>query len=328
MRYTPTFENFTNGDTFSVHRVNHLKKKKPVLFLDFSFDCEDADGNVYNVEKLMRKYIDLADYSGLKKIHYFNGDIYVGKNRLDKYSLVFIYQMKDKIENFALVRDYCMAKNIPFIPQGNYDNDNNKYQQLLALHNEGLKIPKTYTFSLESFDIDLISKEFSYPFILKSAYGAHGKNVDIIKSESELIQGIKKYNPTSVEMPKSDWKNKGEFLLIQEFIPNDCDYRVMFIENKHVFTVKRSRDKEDKKEFRNNIALGAKGVGVKLGVEAMNIAERAHKCMGFYTSGVDLIQNKETGEWSVLEVNSTPNFGFFGPEPVIKIFAANINALR
>jgi glutathione synthase/RimK-type ligase-like ATP-grasp enzyme len=315
MRYTPTFESFTSDDMISINRVNYLKKKKPVLFLNFSFECEDMYNNEYNVEQIMNKYIDFADYSDITQIHYFNGDVYNGVTKLDEYSLVFAWTPhKNKYENFMLVRDYCTIKKIPFIPQGNNSNPNNKYQQLLALHNEGIKIPKTYAFTRDNCDIDLVSKEFSYPLILKAAYGSRGINVVIIKSESELIREVQKI--------------KQDALLIQEFIPNDCDYRVMFIGNKHVFNVKRTRDKKDEKEFRNNIALGAKGENVKLGVEAMNLAERAHKSMGFYTSGVDLIQNKETMEWSVLEVNSTPDFSIFGPESVIKIFAADINARR
>jgi glutathione synthase/RimK-type ligase-like ATP-grasp enzyme len=314
MRYTPTFENFANGDIYNINNVNYSKRKKPILFLNFSFESTDTQGNDYNVEELMKKYIDVAEYSETEQIHYFNGDVYNGKSRLDEYSLVFIWPKRENFENFTLVQDYCRAKNIPFIPQGNYSSPNNKYQQLLALHNEGIKMPKTYTFLRDDCNVELVSKEFSYPLILKAAYGSHGINVVIIKSESELIREIK--------------KAKHDALLIQEFIPNDCDYRIMFIGSKHVFSVKRTRDKKDGKEFRNNISLGASAERVDLGVEAMNIAERAHRCVGFYASGVDLIQNKETMEWSVLEVNSAPNFGFFGPEPIIKIFAADINALR
>ena len=50
--------------------------------------------------------------------------------------------------------------------------------------------------------------------------------------------------------------------------------------------------------------------------------------MNFYVSGVDLIQNKETGEWYVLEVNSAPQFSGFGPkkvsEDVVKILIKSI----
>ena len=54
--------------------------------------------------------------------------------------------------------------------------------------------------------------------------------------------------------------------------------------------------------------------------------------MGLYVSGVDLVQNKESGEWYVLEVNSGPQYSIFGPkqitEKVISIFANDINSLR
>jgi D-alanine-D-alanine ligase-like ATP-grasp enzyme len=310
MKYIPTFENFDSQNN------PYNKIKKPVLFLNFSFTCGDMYGKEYNVENLMKQYIDIAEYSELDNISYFDGAVYNEKNKLDAYSLIFMWPSNEKYENFKLVQDYCKLKNIPLLPRGtyNYDSTNDKYKQLLKLNSEGLKIPKTYTFLNGHCDVNLASSEFSYPLILKAAHGSHGDKVSIIKSKSELIKVLK--------------STKDESLMIQEFIPNDCDYRVMFIGNRHVFSAKRSRDKKNKDEFRNNISLGATGERINLSAEVMNIAERAHNCMGFYTSGVDLIQNKETGEWFVLEVNWSPNFGIFGPEFVIKMLAEDINILR
>jgi glutathione synthase/RimK-type ligase-like ATP-grasp enzyme len=322
MKHIPTFENFNNNELSYVNRSFMSGNKKPVLFLNWSYDIEDAEGNSYNIGKLIEKQVGSAEFSELDNIHFFDGCILNNTTKLENYSLVFIGLVTsygadtDAYENFTLVQNYCKEKNIPVLCYGQPRYINNKYKQLQVLASNGLKIPKTYTCSGTSCDIDFVAENYKFPLVLKPAHGSQGRGVEIIKSKTELKKVAK--------------DSKEEILLIQEFIPNDCDYRVFFIGDKHVFTVKRSR--QDKKEFRNNVSLGAEPEFVELMPEQSLLARNAHQSMGLYVSGVDLVQNKETGEWFVLEINQAPQFSIFGSkkkiDSIINIFANNINNLR
>ena len=295
-----------------------LDNRKPVLFLDFSFDCSDMEDKTYNVEKLTKKYISDSEFSSLDNIHFFDGCLFNNTTKLDEYSLVFVGLVNsygadtDAYENFLLVEQYCKEKDISLLCYGQPRYTSNKYKQLQVLSENNVSIPKTYTCTGLSCNVDFVSANYDYPIVLKPAHGSQGRGVTIVKSETEL--------------KRVAGKLKNDILLIQEFIPNDCDYRVFFIDNKNVFTVKRSS--ADAGEFRNNISLGGTGKRVALGFEEMNIAKRAHDSMGFYTSGVDLVQNKDTGEWYVLEVNQAPQFSVFDPEEAIKVFVEDINKIR
>ena len=322
-KYVKTFETFNlNGENdFSYlgnpNLNNTTSENKPVLFLNWSYDVEDIEGKTHNIGKLFKKHFAASEFSNLENIHFFDGGVYNNSTKLDDYSFVFIGTVGDSYENLILVEDYCKINGIPTITYGANTYKNNKYKQLQELFKAGLKTPKTYTFnSGKTCEIEFVESNFTYPLVLKPAHGSKGRGVQIIKNRSELEKTLNSL--------------KEEILIIQEFLPNDCDYRVFFIGDKHIFTVKRTRT--DKKEFRNNVSLGAKPEFVDLNFNQILTAKKAHQCMNFYVSGVDLIQNKETGEWYVLEVNSAPQFSGFGPkkvsEDVVKIFVDIINRLK
>jgi ribosomal protein S6--L-glutamate ligase len=102
-------------------------------------------------------------------------------------------------------------------------------------------------------------------------------------------------------------KNKEETIIFQKFIENEGDYRVFIIEQDIMYSIRR-KSKDDKKEFRNNQSLGGTSERSEIPVKAMDIAKKASKVMGFDISGVDLIKEKGTDNWYVLEVNSAPQF--------------------
>jgi glutathione synthase/RimK-type ligase-like ATP-grasp enzyme len=74
-----------------------------------------------------------------------------------------------------------------------------------------------------------------------------------------------------------------------------------------MYCIKR-KSKDDKKEFRNNQSLGGSAERSEIPKKAMDLAKKASKSMGFDISGVDLIKEKGTDNWYVLEENSAPQF--------------------
>ena len=97
--------------------------------------------------------------------------------------------------------------------------------------------------------------------------------------------------------------------MVQDFVPNNCDYRVWILKNRILGIMKRSSS--NNKEFRNNISLG--GVGEKSDLPE-NIKQECIKItqvMGLDVAGVDVIQNLETGKYYIIEVNSSPHYEGF-----------------
>jgi RimK family alpha-L-glutamate ligase len=318
--YVKTFETFNlneENDFSNLGLNSNMPSDKAVLFLNWNYEIEDKNGKKYNIGELIEKHFKNSEFSKLENIHFLDGEIYNKTTKLSDYSFVFIGTVGDSYENLILVEDYCKTHNIPTLAYGANTFENNKFRQLQELAKAGIKIPKTYTFnSGKTCDIEFVESNFTYPLVLKPAHGSKGRGVQIIKNNSEFKKALNSI--------------KEEILMIQEFLPNDCDYRIYFIGDKHAFTARRSST--DEKEFRNNISLGGKSKFVNLNYNQMQIAKKAHECMGFYVSGVDLIENKETGEWYVLEVNSAPQFSGFGDkkfcEDIIQIFADSINRLK
>ena len=130
--------------------------------------------------------------------------------------------------------------------------------------------------------------------VSKITDGSQGKGVELQKTKMDLEKYLK--------------KNKEETIIFQKFIENEGDYRLFFIGQDLLYTIKR-KSKDDKKEFRNNYSLGGTVERIDLPKNATEIAKKASKVMGFDVSGVDLIKDKNSDNWYILEVNAAPQFG-------------------
>ena len=109
-------------------------------------------------------------------------------------------------------------------------------------------------------------------------------------------------------------KEKGERIvpmrgfLIQEYIENDGDYRVMTVGYKCIGGFKRQVKEE--KLILNKSKGGS--VGVKeLPKDVIEVAERAAEVLGVEVAGTDLIRSTKTGEVYIVEVNEAPQFKVF-----------------
>ena len=97
--------------------------KKPVLFLDWSYDVEDIDGNTHTVGEIIKKYVKPLEFSKLDNIHFFEGDLYNNKTKLTEYSLVFIGRIRDSRQNWLMVDRYCKLKEIPMLSLASSNNE-------------------------------------------------------------------------------------------------------------------------------------------------------------------------------------------------------------
>lgn len=170
-----------------------------------------------------------------------------------------------------------------------------KVGEMALMADNDLPLPRTFMSSNTE-----IKKRFKknppidYPFVMKAADTYGGQMNYVITSYKELKQRLE-------EHPK-------EFFVIQELIPNDCDYRVLIMGKKVRLVMRRTRI--DKSSHLNNTSAGADGHIVDTTELSGEILEQSVKAAeltkrgGF--AGVDVLIDKHTGQHYFLEVNEAP----------------------
>ncbi|NYT05630.1 MAG: ATP-grasp domain-containing protein [Methanomicrobiales archaeon] len=92
---------------------------------------------------------------------------------------------------------------------------------------------------------------------------------------------------------------------LQEYVDNDRDYRVFVIDGEARGAIVRQSD-----TFAHNIHQGGTGRPVEIDPAMADIAGNAARAIGIDYCGVDLLE--KDGEYTVLEVNGTPNWHCMG----------------
>ncbi|HVP93895.1 MAG TPA: ATP-grasp domain-containing protein [Methanoregulaceae archaeon] len=153
-----------------------------------------------------------------------------------------------------------------------------KVKTSALLLESGIRSPKT---------IFTASRELAGEFIsslgravYKPVYGYDGNGICLIYSPQEL--------------------GKGPYYL-QEYIPNDRDYRIFVIDGEAVGAIVRQSD-----SLAHNIHQGGFGKPIEISDDMDEIAGAAADAVGVDYGGVDLLDDGDG--YTVLEVNGTPNW--------------------
>lgn len=168
-------------------------------------------------------------------------------------------------------------------------------QQMLAADPATTKwsIP-TYKFSTKAdFKSAIADGTLKLPVIVKPNAGSRGEGIILVKSLSDIesIEHIRDY-------------------VFQSFIPNDGDWRIIVVGGSPIGVLLRQGDKKSG-QFINNISQGASGsneTDPKTLYSVRKIATKIASLFHLEFCGVDIIRNCQTGEYSVLEVNTAPQW--------------------
>src|SRR5699024_6248160 len=135
--------------------------------------------------------------------------------------------------------------------------------------------PKTFGQQIMNDDpfIQRIKQTFSYPFILKEAYGSFGEQVYLIENDQQLIQTLDKV--------------KGRPFLVQTFIQSSYgrDVRIQVVGNKVIAAMMRT----SKNDFRANVTSGGSMDPYTPTEKECELAIQATKAVGAHFAGVDLL---------------------------------------
>jgi RimK family alpha-L-glutamate ligase len=219
-----------------------------------------------------------------------NGKMTIKNKDISTFKKIFVGVIKRKYKpKVDFIKKYIKDNNIPHLFY--IKSNKNKSQQQDIFEKNKIPTPKTIYGKVKDLDIDKVITELKFPIISKILNGSKGVGVEKHDDKKQLEKFFK--------------DNKNEVILFQRYIENESDIRVFFFKGKILFSIERTR--QNKKEFRNNISLGAKQKFITLPKDAETLCNKINKVFDLDFAGIDLIKSSDN-KWYVLEVNESPQF--------------------
>ena len=178
----------------------------------------------------------------------------------------------------------------------------NKMASTVALERNNIPVPRTSIINnIKSIEDAHKKIGGKFPVIIKTLKGTQGIGVSKVNDMSSLTSVV-----------QSLWKFDAD-LLIQEYFDLKSDIRTLLVGNKIIASAERK--KVDKKEFRNNVHLGAETLPYTLSEEEKQLVVNAARTSGAHYCGVD--HCKIGNKFYILEINGSPGIRshFMGYNP-------------
>lgn len=223
-------------------------------------------------------------------------NIHTGKVLAD-YDYFWIWGIKGIAFKSSLIYYYIHLLNKKLIDERvKYMIDNSKLSQIVLLKHLHIPTPKSMFFILDRENKEqlqsVILERFSYPFILKNPTLDRWEGVFLIHNQEELVNYLDDPNFPCY--------------LIQEFIENDGDYRVLSTREWVIGMIKRVNEKD----FRNNISTG--GSSMKVEQIPSKIHQITKTILDYYKLDIAWIDFFiKDNECFVIEINDLPQYGGF-----------------
>lgn len=224
-------------------------------------------------------------------------EVLYNDNPLSLCESVYIKRVGKYASISTLVARFLEKRNIPFVDTYHaYGSINGKLAQMFVLAENGMAVPKTYFSPSYNKEKLLRAKKFlGLPIVAKKILSRQGKGVFLVKTVGELLALLE--------------HSDRDKLILQEFIPNESDFRI-FITGTVVGALEE-RVRQDKKDFRNNASLGGKEIysdPKKISLPLKEMALRAAKILHIEVAGVDIVISSKDKKMYLFEVNKSPGF--------------------
>lgn len=212
---------------------------------------------------------------------------------LSEYSSIYLRHWGDKMAHAMAVTRYCKIKNITFIDSEAFRVGSfNKLTQYINLHHAKVAFPRTLIATGEHLKNTYAARGFTFPLILKSVSGTRGADNYLVKDAGHM-QEILEQNPEIL-------------FVLQEFIPNDGDYRVLVLGDAVQLVIERKASGES---HLNNTSQGGQARIIPtedLPQDVREASVRAAQFMGREIAGVDMVLSQADGRYYCFEVNRAP----------------------
>lgn len=215
----------------------------------------------------------LSDYD----VYWFNG-----KTTNSFLSGLVYYYLHLKEKNFLDPLKYHMLSK-------------DKFYQLINFHHYKMNSPHTLVFNIDKCKIaryvEIAKSSIRFPMIVKGPKWARGDEVFMAQNVAELESLMEIYS--------------GQTILVQEFIYNEWDIRVITIGEKFIWSVHR----RNPSGFKNNTSQGAQVSKVEIPTHIQQQCLNFAKKMKLDISGVDIILKWEDVYY--IEFNDMPDYNPF-----------------
>ncbi len=257
-------------------------------FYDLNFRAESEGGVVFRI-----KDEDLANFD----LVYLR---VVGK-RLESATALVNYL----VERGIRVVDRVYEKSL-FIP-----STLSKSQEYIRLVKNGISTPKSLFGSLYYLR-DFGEKYLGFPFVIKSTSGKKGRDVWLPRDKSELGELIVKLRVR---------EKTGENFFAQEFIRASQRVRVLVIGERAIAGV--TRPAKWRKRFAEKVdgifPEGKKEAVYPVPDKFADLGVLAAKAGELDISGIDILEEDETGKLFVIEANSAPSWNLIKKDVGVEV---------
>jgi glutathione synthase/RimK-type ligase-like ATP-grasp enzyme len=212
------------------------------------------------------------------------------------FDLVVFRTIGNRLQTAIAVAAYCRKKGIRYIDQYIPTLGSTKLAWTFVHWEHDLPVPVTA--SCPAARVKEMVKETGLPAVLKATGAMRGQNNYLVHSVDDIVAHM-----SAPDAPK---------YILQNFIPNDGDYRILVLNNKPVMAIKRVAVKGS---HLNNTSQGGTASRVALDAmpsEALDVAVRATRLAKLAVAGADIIVDNQTGKPYLLEVNKEPQIATGG----------------
>lgn len=266
-----------------------------------------------------QRFIDEAKNLGVelvlikyRQLSVVDGKMLFGKTDMKDFDGWYFRSVGSELEWSKLLQLYAKKYEIPVVDEYLLSQGPlRRFKSVMSwqLVEAGVKYPQSSYIETWS-DLENNLKNASFPVIVKlSQGGRHGMGTFWIRGYDDIFK-LKEV----LEERKEKVKKKGEKIplirgfLVQEYIGNDGDYRVMTVGYKCIGGFKRMPKVE--KLVLNQSEGNSVGL-LEVPAEVIRVAEEAARALEVEVAGTDLVISKNTGEVYIIEVNEAPQFKVF-----------------
>ncbi len=280
---------------FSKKRMHTLRKKisyRYSMAILYDPTSEKSPSN----EKAIKKFVDIAESVGIETEIITKEDY----NRIPEFDILFIRETTGVNDHTYKFSRRASAEGLVVIddPWSILKCCNKVYLTEL-LRNNDVSIPKTIIIKKNNCGTKKVIEEIGFPIVLKKPDGSFSLGVKKANNEKELNTFL------------SEFFEKSDLVLGQEFIPTLFDWRIGVLNKKPIFACKyymaakhwqiARRDSKEKMVYGDVEAVPINEVPKKVLREAL----KAANLIGDGLYGVDL---KEINEKAyIIEVNDNPS---------------------
>jgi len=239
-------------------------------------------------------------------------DIFWGETNIKDFDGWYFRAVGTELEWSKLLQFYARKHSIPVVDDYLLsEGPLRRFKSVMSwqLLDAGIKYPKS-SFVESISDLENELKNWEFPLIVKmSKGGRHGMGTFFLREFGDF-KDLEEKLVSRVETTEAEGK-KGVDLrgfLIQEYIANDGDFRVMTVGYKCIGGFKRMPKVE--KLVLNQSEGSSVGLS-EVPVKVAKVAEEAARVLGVEIAGTDLVISNKTGEVYLIEVNEAPQFKVF-----------------